>query len=67
MRPDILGATLAIEADGTFTETVAFTTEDAARSGEQAETRRRRCAASMEYVMKDATFYDLRHPWFETA
>ena len=28
MRPDILGATLAIEADGTYTETVAFTDED---------------------------------------
>src|SRR5262245_31192812 len=27
MRPEILGATLAIEPDGTFTETVAFTDE----------------------------------------
>ena len=29
MRPDILGGTLAIEDDGTFTETVAFTDEEA--------------------------------------
>ncbi len=36
MRPDILGATLAIEADGTYTETVAFTDEASARSGEGA-------------------------------
>jgi len=32
MRPDILGATLAIEPDGTYTETVAFTDEDSART-----------------------------------
>ena len=37
MRPDILGATLAIEADGTFTETIAFTSEAEARAGEQKE------------------------------
>ena len=35
MRPDILGATLAIEEDGTFIETVAFTDEESAREGEQ--------------------------------
>ncbi len=34
MRPDILGATLAIEDDGTFTETIAFTSEASAREGE---------------------------------
>ena len=34
MRPDILGATLAIEPDGTYTETVAFTDEESARAGE---------------------------------
>ena len=66
MRPDIMGATLAIEEDGTFTECVAFTSEEAARSGEQveppAEMRR-----DLEYAMKDAQFYDLRHPWFESA
>ena len=37
MRPEILGATLAIEADGTFTETVAFTDEASARAGEKME------------------------------
>ncbi|UUZ61151.1 hypothetical protein [Nocardioides sp. B-3] len=35
MRPEILGGTLAIEPDGTFTETVCFTSEEAARQGEQ--------------------------------
>jgi hypothetical protein len=66
MRPDVLGATLAIEPDGTFTETVAFSSESAARAGEQveppADVRR-----ELEYVMQGATFFDLHHPWFESA
>lgn len=65
-RPDILGASLAIEPDGTFTETVAFTTEEDARSGEQAEAPEE-MQQDMEYVMQDATFYDLRQPWFMSA
>lgn len=66
MRPDILGGTLAIEPDGTFTECVAFTSEEEARAGEgvepPAEVRR-----ELEYAMQGATFYDLHRPWFETA
>ena len=65
MRPEIIGATLAIEPDGTFTETVAFTDEASARSGEQMEppedVRR-----ELEYAMQGATFYDLHHPWFNS-
>jgi hypothetical protein len=66
MRPDILGATLAIEPDGTFTETVAFTSEADARRGEQTpppEDVQRELA----YAMQSASFYDLHHPWFESA
>ncbi|WP_182376289.1 hypothetical protein [Nocardioides sp. WS12] len=63
MRPDILGATLAIEPDGTFTETVAFASEDAARAGEQVEPPAE-VRQELEYAMKDAKFYDLRNPWF---
>lgn len=66
MRPEILGGTLAIEADGTFTETIAFTTEEDARRGEKleppADVRR-----ELDRVMQGATFYDLHHPWFESA
>ncbi|MEU0313823.1 hypothetical protein [Nocardioides sp. NPDC006273] len=66
MRPEILGGTLAIEADGSFVETVAFTSEDEARKGEQMEppedVRR-----ELDYAMKGATFYDLHRPWFESA
>jgi len=66
MRPDILGATLAIEPDGTYTETVAFTDEDSARQGETVLPPEEVCA-ELEYAMQGAQFYDLRHPWFESA
>lgn len=69
VRPDIIGATLAIEPDGTFTETVAFTSEDAAREGERrgddsipADRR-----AALDEAMSGATFWDLHHPWFASA
>ncbi len=66
MRPDILGGTLAFEPDGSFIETVAFTSEEAARAGEQVEpppeVRR-----ELQHAMQGATFHDLRHPWFESA
>lgn len=66
MRPEVLGGTLALESDGTFTETIAFTSEDEARIGEKTEpppeVRR-----ELDYAMKGATFYDLHHPWFESA
>lgn len=64
MRPDILGATLAIEEDGTFTECVAFTSEEAARSGEQMEPPEE-MRRDLEYAMKDAKYYDLHNPWFD--
>ena len=66
MRPEILGGTLAIEADGSFIETVAFTSEADARKGEQIEppedVRR-----ELDYAMQGATYYDLHRPWFESA
>lgn len=65
-RPEILGGTLAIEDDGSFVETIAFTSEDEARKGEQIEppedVRR-----ELDYAMKGATYYDLHRPWFESA
>lgn len=63
MRPDILGATLAIEADGTFTETVAFTDEASARRGEQVampdDVREQ-----MQSAMSEVSYLDLREPFF---
>jgi hypothetical protein len=63
MRPEILGATMAIEPDGTFTQSVFFTDESSARQGEQQEPPAD-VREFMETVMADARFYDLHHPWF---
>lgn len=66
MRPEIIGGTFAVGDDGGFTETVYFTDEASARSGEQqdppAEVRE-----TIEDLMAGAAFYDLRSPWFESA
>ncbi len=66
MRPEIIGATLAIEADGTFTETIAFTDEAAARAGERLEPPAE-IRESLDEVMRGATYLDLHHPWFQSA
>ena len=63
VRPEIIGGTLAVEPDGTFTETVAFTSEDAARQGESLEPPAD-VQADLQYAMAGAQFYDLHHPWF---
>lgn len=66
LRPEIIGATLAIEADGTYTETVAFTDEQSARAGEGKEMPEMptEVRETLETAMQGATFYDLHHPWF---
>ncbi|MEQ6901514.1 hypothetical protein [Nocardioides sp. YIM 152588] len=64
-RPEIIGGTLAIEPDGTFTETVAFTSEAAARQGEGQEPPPE-VRSDLEYAMAGAEFYDLHQPWFES-
>jgi hypothetical protein len=63
MRPEIIGATLALEPDGRFTQTIAFTDEAAARRGEQQEMPDD-IRESMESLMQDLTFLDLHRPWF---
>jgi hypothetical protein len=63
MRPEIIGATMAVEADGTFTETVFFTDEASARKGEQQEPPPE-VREDLETLMTGATFYDLHQPWF---
>jgi hypothetical protein len=63
MRPDIIGGTLCIEADGTFTETIAFTDEASARKGEQQEMPDD-VRQMLESAMSDVSYYDLHHPWF---
>lgn len=62
-RPDIIGATLLIEDDGWFTETIAFTDEESARQGEQKEMPAE-VAQEMQSAMLDVEYHDLHRPWF---
>lgn len=67
-RPDVMGATIAIEADGSFTETVFFRSEAEARERETAPMPAD-AQAMMDAqlaTMTDLTFHDLRSPWFAT-
>jgi len=63
MRPDIMGATLAIEPDGTFTETVAFRDEESARKAEHTP-ESEQFVQQMGGMMRDVSYYDLHKPWF---
>ena len=68
-RPEIIGGTIAIDADGFFTETMSFRSEDEARRGEQNEMPDEMAAEfarEMEQV-QDMRYLDLHHPWFATA
>jgi hypothetical protein len=64
-RPEIMGATLAMEADGTFVETIAFTDEDSARRGEQLEMPQD-VGEELAAAMADVEYLDLHRPWFAT-
>jgi hypothetical protein len=68
MRPEIIGATFAIEPDGTFTETVAFTDEASARAGESKEMPMtdevRNAMRTWDSMVHDLSYIDLRQPWF---
>lgn len=65
-RPEIIGATIAIEPDGHFIETVAFTDEAAARAGEAKEMPAELSALVSDVYMEEASYLDLHHPWFTT-
>lgn len=68
-RPEIIGGTIAIDADGWFTETVAFSSETEARAGEGKEMTGEMAEmwnSEMEH-MHDMRFLDLHHPWFASA
>jgi hypothetical protein len=65
-RPEIIGGTLAIEEDGTFTETVAFTDEASARRGESQQMPDD-MREEWDALVHDSQFLDLHHPWFSSA
>lgn len=64
MRPEIIGATVGIAADGGYTQTTAFTDEESARKGEQlempGEVKEQFAAADI----RDESYLDLHRPWF---
>ena len=62
-RPDVIGGTFALEDDGTFTTTVAFTDEASAREGEKNSSP----PEAFQTLMSDVRYYDLRDPWFASA
>jgi len=62
-RPDIIGGTFAVDANGDFTNTVYFTDEAGAREGES----RSEPPEDLRTMMSDARFLDLRDPWFASA
>jgi hypothetical protein len=68
-RPDIIGGTIAIDADGFFTQTMAFRTEAEAREGEHLSPPPEAQAEmdEMMALMSDVSYHDLHHPWFATA
>ena len=69
MRPEIIGGTIAIDRNGFFTQTIAFTTESAAREGE-AQTPPpdgQQMMDEMSSLMTDVSYHDLHHPWFASA
>jgi hypothetical protein len=67
-RPEIIGATVAIEDDGTFVETVAFTDEAAAREGEAkampSQGELADALRSFDQHAHDVEYLDLHKPWF---
>jgi hypothetical protein len=65
-RPEIIGATIAVEPDGTFTETVAFTDEAAARAGETKEMPAELSELVSQVSMEGERYYDLHQPFFTT-
>jgi hypothetical protein len=66
MRPEIIGATIALDGTGGFVETVAFSDEASARSGEQSGQAPDDVRAQMEAAIAEVTFYDLLRPVFHS-
>ncbi len=61
MRPEIIGATVAVQQDGGYVQTVYFTSEAAAREHESVPPPPD-VAEVMSEEMQDATFFDLHQP-----
>lgn len=67
-RPEIIGGSVGLAPDGSFTETVAFTDEASARQGEGADMSDAppEVGEALQKLIQGAEFYDLREVWFES-
>jgi len=65
MRPEIIGATVALHGDGAFVQTVYFTSEEEARAHENMSPPPEMAQAMQgdRGMMDDVTFLDLHQPW----
>lgn len=66
MRPDVIGGTVAWPGDGTFVQTVYFTSEAEARAAERAEPSSNEDREAWERInalMQVDGFIDLSDPW----
>ena len=69
-RPDVLGGTVAWPGDGTFIQTVYFTSEAEARDNEKREPatdEEREAWERMGSLMQVDTFIDITDPWLFSA
>jgi len=65
LRPEIIGATIALHGDGAYVETVYFTSEEQARQGESMAPPEEMAdlMAEEQRLMGDVTYLDLHRPW----
>jgi hypothetical protein len=65
-RPDVIGATIAIDGTGFCTETIAFTSEQQARAAEQQDMPADAAQLLEEEMslLDDVRYLDLHQPWF---
>jgi hypothetical protein len=66
VRPDVIGATFAIDDAGFFTQTVAFASEQQARAAEQQDmpADAARLLEEEMSLLDDVRYLDLHQPWF---
>jgi hypothetical protein len=69
LRPEIIGATVALHGEGSFVETVYFTNEAAAREHERVEMPAELADAMREEqgLMDDVAYLDIHKPWLVSA
>jgi hypothetical protein len=65
MRPEIIGATFALHGDGSYVDTIYFTSEQEARQGETMEPtgEMAEMLSEEQRLMGDVTYLDLHQPW----